>query len=246
MYNFFPNPDLRYLLAVWVSMALLAGCRSFEPPPEAPAEPMQPEQAYPATLTPIGVSGDLYEVDALASRAVIIVRRAGPLARFGHDHVIVADKIEGRIAWHSERPADSLAQLRVDVRSLKVDPLEVRTEFRLDTQPDSDAVRGTRDNLFEHVLDSERWPDVVVRLDAAEDSSTPSERIAEITINGQSGRSPVPIEMDLRNQSLETRGQFSIRQSDWGIKPFSILGGGLRVEDELTIHFRLIARKLAD
>ncbi len=246
MCNFFPNPDLRYLLTVWVSMALLAGCRSFEPPPEVPAEPEQLGQTYPASLTPSGVSGDLYEVDALASRAVIIVRRAGPLARFGHDHVILADKIEGRIAWHSERPGDSLAQLRVDVRSLKVDPLEVRTEFNLDTQPDDDAVSGTRTNLFEHVLDSERWPEVVIRVDAAEESGSPSERIAEIMINGQSRRSPVPIAMDLRNQSLETRGQFSILQTDWGIEPFSILGGGLRVEDELTIHFRLIARKYAD
>ena len=39
---------------------------------------------------------------------------------------------------------------------------------------------------------------------------------------------------------LVVAGAFVLRQSDFGIKPFSVLGGLLAVEDELVVEFRLI------
>src|SRR3546814_13943983 len=39
--------------------------------------------------------------------------------------------------------------------------------------------------------------------------------------------------------SIKTDGRFALRQSDFGIAPFSILGGALAVDDVLAISFTL-------
>jgi hypothetical protein len=40
-------------------------------------------------------------------------------------------------------------------------------------------------------------------------------------------------------------GELRLRQSDFGITPFSVLGGALTVEDELRVRYRLLARRVA-
>jgi len=45
--------------------------------------------------------------------------------------------------------------------------------------------------------------------------------------------------------SLLISGSFAILQTDFGIKPFSVFNGLLRVEDRLEISYRLLARKKA-
>ena len=42
---------------------------------------------------------------------------------------------------------------------------------------------------------------------------------------------------------LRISGEFSLRQSDYGIKPVSFAGGALRLKDELKFNFELVARK---
>jgi hypothetical protein len=41
---------------------------------------------------------------------------------------------------------------------------------------------------------------------------------------------------------LRISGEFSLRQSDYGIKPVSFAGGALRLKDELKFNFELVAR----
>jgi hypothetical protein len=42
---------------------------------------------------------------------------------------------------------------------------------------------------------------------------------------------------------LRVSGEFSLRQSDYGIKPVSFAGGALRLKDELKFKFELVGRK---
>ncbi len=41
---------------------------------------------------------------------------------------------------------------------------------------------------------------------------------------------------------LRAQGRFAIRQSWFGVEPFSALGGALRVQDWLTVEFDVVAR----
>jgi hypothetical protein len=42
---------------------------------------------------------------------------------------------------------------------------------------------------------------------------------------------------------LRISGGFPLRQSDYGIQPFSFVGGALRLKDEIKFSFELVARK---
>jgi polyisoprenoid-binding protein YceI len=42
---------------------------------------------------------------------------------------------------------------------------------------------------------------------------------------------------------LRISGDFPLRQSDYGIKPFSFAGGALRLKDDLKFSFELVAQK---
>ena len=41
-------------------------------------------------------------------------------------------------------------------------------------------------------------------------------------------------------QGGRARGEVVIRQSDFGIQPFTVLGGLLAVKDELVVQFELV------
>ena len=42
---------------------------------------------------------------------------------------------------------------------------------------------------------------------------------------------------------LRASGEFTVRQTDYGIKPVSVAGGALKVKDELKFSFDIVARK---
>ena len=42
---------------------------------------------------------------------------------------------------------------------------------------------------------------------------------------------------------LTATGEFSVKQSDLGLKPFSVLGGALQVQDQMKVKFSVVAAK---
>ena len=56
----------------------------------------------------------------------------------------------------------------------------------------------------------------------------------------------VPVQVRVEAATLEASGTFELRQSDFGIEPFSVLGGALRVEDRLDVSFELRAERVTD
>jgi hypothetical protein len=42
---------------------------------------------------------------------------------------------------------------------------------------------------------------------------------------------------------LRISGDFTLRQSDYGIKPVSFAAGALRLKDELKFNFEMVARR---
>ena len=51
-----------------------------------------------------------------------------------------------------------------------------------------------------------------------------------------------PVAVKIDGATLTAAGKFSIKQTDFGIKPISV-GGVVKVKDELTITFTITARE---
>jgi len=58
---------------------------------------------------------------------------------------------------------------------------------------------------------------------------------AEISLHGVTRRQWFVVDVDGRH----ARGEVVIRQSDFGIQPFAVLGGLLAVQDALVVQFEL-------
>jgi hypothetical protein len=53
----------------------------------------------------------------------------------------------------------------------------------------------------------------------------------------------VPASVRIDDAQLDIAGRLELNQTDFGITPFSILGGAIAVQDRLGLSFRIRARR---
>ncbi|HAT33481.1 MAG TPA: YceI family protein [Janthinobacterium sp.] len=229
-------------IALIALAALLTACAT---------NPVRPPAAAPA-LTPPSASApesqDAYyraarargekvlSIDTQASLISIVVRRGGSLARLGHDHVVASRAIEGHIA-----PDQGRADLRFRLDQMTVDEAALRTAAGFDSQPSADAIAGTRHNMLSKVLDAERFPLVLMHVTRV----APGAPLGiDITLHGVTRRLSVPVTLaEDAAGGLVVSGSASLNQTDFGLVPFSVMGGAIAVRDRLELHFRIVGAK---
>jgi polyisoprenoid-binding protein YceI len=65
----------------------------------------------------------------------------------------------------------------------------------------------------------------------------------DLTWNGTTRQITVPADLEIDGGRLRVSGAFELWQSGFGIEPFSVLGGALRVEDRIDLRFELDATR---
>jgi polyisoprenoid-binding protein YceI len=187
--------------------------------------------------------GQRFVVERDTSEVRIVVYPAGSLARFGHPHVIGGAVIDGEVVL-AEPFHDSALRLRIDLDALEVDRPEWRSDEGFDPDMSSSAIEGTRDNLRSaRVLDIERHPAIIIESTDISGPHWQPDIDLRIELRDQARELTVPISLALDDNQLTATGQFSLRQSEFGIEPFSAAGGNLQVADEILIRFRIQARR---
>ncbi len=235
-----PPPHRAGLAAALLSTMLalmLAGCAPLvrEPAP-APAVPPAdfPEGYYREALAQ---GKPVFRVDSRESLVVIEVRRSGSLARLGHDHVVASHELVGYVA-----PGEGRADLVVALESLAVDEAALRAEAGFDTQPTEPDIEATRANMLEKVLEAEKFPFALVRVSGADASQRDVALSVAITLHGHVRTLQVPAEIEADAEKMSVTGRFSFDQTDFGITPYSLLGGAIAVQNRVDLRFRIVAR----
>jgi YceI-like domain len=216
-------------------LALLLGACAQQVPQQAPtlAVPAVFPEAYYKQVAAQG--RPVFRVDASGSLVVVEVRRSGSLAHLGHDHVVASHDVGGYVA-----PGEGRADLFVPLGQLVVDESALRKEAGFETQPTESDIAGTRSNMLEKVLEADRFPLalIAVHRDGAGSASV------TIVLHGVARTLEVPVQMEESADSIEVAGKFSIDQTDFGITPYSILGGAIAVRNRLDLRFRIRAARL--
>jgi len=65
----------------------------------------------------------------------------------------------------------------------------------------------------------------------------------KLTMHGVTRSQPIVAKLSVTGTILRAVGGFTIRQSDYDIKPVSFAGGSLKVKDELECTFDIVARR---
>ena len=185
-----------------------------------------------------------YNVDPQASEIRLLVYRDGPLARFGHNHVVVG-RVHGEIRA-GDAAAGSGFRLEIPVDSFVVDASAARAEEgdEFAAQVSEPARLDTRENMLgRDVLDAEKHPLVRVESIALVGPQWNPTVTARVTLRGVMRDLRFAAAVLRQDDLLAVVASFRIRQSEFGIEPFAALNGGLRVRDAIDIRVRLVARR---
>jgi hypothetical protein len=216
---------------------LAAGCAQVPPsaPPGAPSGAPDLDAAYYREAAGRGAS--VYRVEPGDSLVVVRVYRGGRLAKLGHDHVVSSKEPHGFIDADKGR-----ADLYVALASLAVDDPAQRTAAGFESTPSESDIAGTRSNMLDKVLEAERFPFVVLRVRGVEQDAVQ----AELSLHGVTRPVRVPAKIDRGAERIAVDGSLSINQTDFGIEPFSVLGGAIAVQNRVDLSFAIRAARMTD
>lgn len=178
------------------------------------------------------------------SLLTVLVYRGGALAKAGHNHVIASHVMTG-MAWVPGDLTHASFYVHVPVLGFTIDEPQLRAlegqDFATEV-PDS-AREGTKTNMLsEHMLDGLRYPQMWLLSSRMTDSPDGLVADVDIFIRDQMRTLAVPLQYVLDGDTLQVRGELRLKQTDLGLTPFSLFGGALRVEDEMTVKFFVVAR----
>ena len=164
----------------------------------------------------IPVNAQHFAIVSEQSRLVVLVYRAGSLARLGHNHVVSSHSITGDIYVASplERSVFSIA---IPVLDFVVDDADLRTEFGDDFSAtvDADAIAGTRQNMLSaQQLDAERWSTIDIRSRSPTRVDNTWQIEIDVTTRGQQRQLQVPAQVNIADDECERQRSFQYcRQS---------------------------------
>ena len=238
-----------YRLALLLVLGIvLAGCQAVPHPPST-LQPAAGPVSFPAgQYRALAQRGPVYVVDSDASSVRIYAYRAGPLASLGHNHVVAAQTMQGAIFLPGD-PSNGRFDLVLPVQRLELDRPEWRrqTAGEFNSRLSDGAIAGTRRHMLgKAVLDAERYPRIAIRATSVQGELPVLDVTADVVLHGVKHSVQVPVWVQRDGDRITVEGQFRLRQTDFGIQPYSAAGGALQVADDLGIHFRLVAERRRD
>ncbi len=225
---------------VLATAIIVSACQLRSGAPESPAAAGEPREG--------GAFLRCYRLEPAASELRLLVYRDGPLARVGHNHVMVSRALEGALALVEPLAATRL-QVRLPAATLEIDPPALRAEEgeAFAAEVSDEARSGTRENMLgPRVLDAETYPFVDVFLESLRGPLWSADATLRIRLRDREQVKLVPVTLRETATAIEASSSFSITHAELGLSPFSVLGGGLRVGEEVRIRARLSFAAAAD
>jgi polyisoprenoid-binding protein YceI len=172
----------------------------------------------------------IYRV-APESRFEVLTGKAGLLSFAGHEHVIRARSFSGVVVFFPDQPARSYVDIRVPAESLEVL-----------TPPDTAEIRKVTETMRRQVLRVAEHPEIRLRSTGVTLTPKGVELLAALTLVGATRSVPVTLSLQRSADTLRAAGRFSVKQTEFGIKPYSGgPGGSVKVADRLDFTIDVTA-----
>jgi len=237
--------NLNHKKALWLFLLLTlfqSGCSTRQQLPAGPKYPTDfPEQSY------LNAANDpeklVYKIDNDLSLLILRVFRSGLMARLGHDHVIASHNVQGYIALN-KAGGQCQADIFVPLLLLDVDDPQLRAAANLDTAPSENDIANTKTNMLKSI-DAKNFPFVQLFSEDCSAGLSGHKIPVGLTFHGITQRRNLHIKMEeINDERLVISGEFSVNQTDFDIQPFSVMGGLLKVKDEVGISYQLTAQRI--
>ncbi|MGE5813111.1 MAG: YceI family protein [Acidobacteriota bacterium] len=176
-------------------------------------------------------------LDAAESHVLVEVGKTGALSFVaGHPHVIEGP-IHGTLSVDPTHP-----ELAAAVFEISTGDLVVRDEG----EPPEDVEKVQHTMAGPDVLDVSQYPTVTFRSTSIEVEHRSANElkltvIGNLTLHGTTRSIAVPVIAEFPGNVVTARGRFSVKQTDYGMRPVSVAGGLVSVKDAVTIHFTIVS-----
>jgi polyisoprenoid-binding protein YceI len=177
-----------------------------------------------------------YRIDAGQSNFMVHASVGGLLSAFGHSHNIVIKDISGETQFTDGTVAPASLHMRIQANSLTV------------TDKVSASDRQTIEKTMrEQVLETEKYPEITfnsTKIEATKNSDTQYQaRIwGDLMLHGVTHNVLINAQLTFDKKTLRARGEFSLKMTDYSIKPPSVAGGTLTVKDTLKFNFNIFSQ----
>jgi len=242
---------MKYLPALIICCSALAACSTAPTLPVAGgAEVATIEQAadLAASYAALQSSGGrAFKLNPKTSTVRMYAFRAGRAAKFGHNHVLAAPEFQGFFHLAPDGPAASRFDLAFRLDQLTFDDPQHRTALgpAFASVIAADDTVSTRNNMLgDNNFQAARFPFLRIQsLQIVGDAPKFAAKIA-VELHGQTRVMWIALNVTGLPDKLQAEGALVLRQSDFGIKPFSVLGGMLAVQDEVVVEFKFLGENL--
>jgi polyisoprenoid-binding protein YceI len=178
-----------------------------------------------------------YAIEAKGGIFTVRAFATGLLSVFGHDPTIAIQNFEGEVLLSPDTVEQSSMRLVIHASSL--------TDTDDISEKDRTEINHT---MHEEVLESDSYPDIVYECSHLTASKTSEGQYwvalnGELTLHGVKRTQPVSARVWLNGDKLRAAGDFTVRQSDYEMRPVSAAGGTIKLKDELKLSFDITARK---
>lgn len=168
--------------------------------------------------------------------------RAGRAARLGHNHVLSAPRFTGFFYLPASGAANGRFDLAFRLDQLEIDNPAYRSELgtAFSSVLSPEAIESTREHLLgANDLQADRFPFVHIRSLQISGEAPKFAAETQVEMHGQEREIWIPLNVVGLPDRLSVSGSFVLRQTDFGVQPYSLLLGLLSVQDEVVLDFEL-------
>ena len=228
------NKRHRNTIAILIALAV---CVGFSPAVTRSARIINSYSAS-SELAPGSSSPEVrrYRIDAGQSNFMVHAFVGGLLSGFGHNHNIAIKDISGETQFTDGTVVPASLRLRIRADSLTV------------TDKVSDSDRQTIEKTMrEQVLETGKHPEITFNSTTIEvvknsDTQYQGNIWGDLTLHGVTHNIFIKAQLTLDHKSVRARGEFSLKMTDYSIKPPSVAGGTITVKDTLKFDFNILSQ----
>jgi polyisoprenoid-binding protein YceI len=168
----------------------------------------------------------------------VFVGKSGLFSALAHDHEIGVKSFSGRVVVPAAGTSGGSLEMEVDAPSLAV----------LDKKPSEEDKKKIFNSMHNEVLESAKYQKITFRSVSVSDvKQTGNDAYSfvvngDLTLRGVTKRIAVLVAATVTPQELRATGKYTLKQTDYGIKPYSAAGGTIKVKDDVVINFNIVAK----
>jgi len=178
---------------------------------------------------------EVWRLDASDGELLIRTGVKGRAARMGHRLTIVMTRWQATVSWAGAEPV--AAELAVETDSFDV--LRGEGGVKGLSGPEKTLVRS---NALKS-LDAGRFPEIRFTTETIDKTDDGYRLTGKLHIRGKSRQHVIDLRTEDLGDSWRMSAESGVRQTDYGVKPYSLLMGSVQVADDVTVSFAAVHAK---